>query len=366
MTMPETSKQRSRRIEMDYYRQRDLLGNSKVILAIVGAILALAVGIGVFCSSGAANPGPLIAGHAAFESNCSECHQALTPIGADSVRNLSWLGIEETESVNHTFDACTACHHDSTDPIGDHYQAKMGADWSLRDKNCVLCHADHQGRDFNLTLVSDQRCVQCHQNLDQVCTNQAQTVQLAQDNQSITGFSSQHGDFVSLQQEDPGKVKFDHAQHLLPGQTGSGRDVIRLQDLEPEQRERYREAMERLRDQGGEFADLEINDDSLVQLDCFSCHQFGGAPDSQVSMSADAELGRYLQPISFDRHCSACHSLNLDGRTEKTMPVPHAATWTEMDQWIDAKLSALPATDQGGNPLGIGAVATAPARSKPR
>lgn len=354
----ESGKQRQQRIEMDHYRQRGGIAFSKVALAIAGGLVGVAVlGYSLVDSSGA-NPGPLAEGHAAFEQDCSQCHQTLTPIGSDSVRNLSLLGVSEKASVDHTFKACTACHDGASAPIGDHHRSSMSGDWPLVDKNCAACHIDHQGRDNDLTRMSDQNCTQCHSNLAQVCPSGS----LVQD-KSIESFSGKHAEFASLKGADTGTVTFDHAQHMLPGQPGQGKEAMTLSGLEPNLRERYRAKMLELKATDPNFSDLDTSDTALVQLDCSSCHEFAGTPAGSAQF-ADAELGRHIKPISFDAHCSACHSMNPAGRGENMLPIPHAAPWAELDQWLEAKTGKPQSQRTGSNPTGIGVTSSSPAESQ--
>jgi hypothetical protein len=133
--------------------------------------------------------------------------------------------------------------------------------------------------------------------------------------------------------EDPGRIKFDHAQHMMPGQVDADiRGGFTIGQLAPRDRPRYR------RD-GQEDGDL-------VTLDCSSCHEMSGAPADGKSLIADGELGRYIQPISFDRHCAACHSLNPDVATEISTPLPHAVPWNQVDLLLAANRS-------GGQTLGL-------------
>lgn len=354
-TVPrETGRERSQRIEMDHYRRRGGLAKSKIAMAVIGAGFGVAAMAYALVDSKAVNTGPLSEPHASLEQDCQVCHQTLTPIASDSVRNFGLLGIDQHESIDHTFQSCTSCHRSSEHPIGDHFRDSMTADFQLLDKNCVLCHSEHHGRAHDIALVSEQQCAHCHGQLDSVLVSGSQSVQLGSDNTSIVSFTTQHGDFQSLANGDPGQVTFDHAQHLLPGQPGQGKDVMRLGDLEPEQREQYRRKMEQLKASDAQFADLDTSDDGLVQLDCSSCHQLAGAPQFGVTMTSDSELGRYFAPISFDRHCAACHSINPAGRSENTLPIPHAAPWSEVDTWLAAKSARQPQERAESSPLGVG------------
>ena len=245
MQLRETGKQRSQRIQMDYYRQFSGLALAKTVFALLAGVGAAAVVAHVANTGGGdlANPGPLAAGHAAFEEDCGSCHRDLTPIGRDALRQVSLLGITEERSVEHTYSACTECHLGGGHPIGDHFRAKMEDPWPLDDKNCVPCHIDHQGREQDLTKVADQLCVKCHGRLQDVCRAGQQEVQLGEDNRAIRAFTLEgHGYFPSLMSGDRGQIVFDHAQHLLPGQAAGGKETMLVGDLEPEWREHYRSA----------------------------------------------------------------------------------------------------------------------------
>ncbi len=343
----ETGKQRSQRIELDYYRQRGGLAHSKVALSGVAAVFGIAAIVYSSTHGSVANPAPIAEAHAHFEQDCSSCHTALTPIAKDSVRELSippLLDVNHAKSVQNTFTKCTACHQGSH-PIDNHYKDKMVGDWHLVDENCALCHADHQGRSFDLTHVANDSCVVCHEKLSEVCDGSKQVVQKQQT--SITAFSkSGHGDFLSLAAGDTGRIKFDHAQHLLPGQSRhgeAGKDAMKLDRIDPELRPFYR-----------------ANENGFVVLDCDSCHQLDGAASGSTgSLASASELGKYMQPISFDRHCSACHQANPAGRVEGTLPIPHAAPWSEVDRWIATRL-LIKKQNEIGNPLKIGPQAEVP------
>ena len=101
-----------------------------------------------------------------------------------------------------------------------------------------------------------------------------------------------------------------------------------------------------------------IADDQPVQLDCASCHEMSGLPSSaSVGSALDAEVGRHMKPISFEQHCSACHAMNPAGRGEGTLPIPHAASWMELKQWVVAKFAAADRSPPRDHPLPVGAPA---------
>ena len=348
----ETGKQRSQRIELDYFRQRGKLAKSKGVIAALAGIFGVAAIAYSSVDNSVANPGLVTAAHAKIESNCADCHTPFSPISNDAIRNLSlppFVNIEHQKSIDNTQKKCSACHDGNDASIANpHYRHKMTGDWSVVDKNCVLCHADHKGRDFDLTLVDDSNCVACHGKLPEVCDASQQVVQISRP--SITGFNMQeHGDFQSLGSQDPGRVKFDHAQHLLPGQSAAGaqgKDAMKFDKLPDEFRDKYQSTA-----------------DGLVQLDCSSCHEPSNAPSNGGSPASDAELGRYMTPVSFDQHCVACHQLNPAGRAKDAPPIAHAAPWNETEKLIESqllnKLTQSPRQDI--NPTNLGAINNRPA-----
>ncbi len=326
----ETGKQRSQRIQIDYYRHRGGLHYLKFACVIIGLVGAGAYAAYVLVAGGASHTstGPLAMAHASFESDCEQCHQNFTPIDSRGSR-LDWalVGLDSRESIGHIEAACQECHR-----VGDHHRATMNADWQLEDQDCAGCHIDHQGRNHDLTSVAAKTCVACHGDLNTGCSGSPNV------RASVTRFDGpQHGDFASLQQGDPGTVKFDHHQHMLPGQVSGGdKGAFTIEMLDPSQRARYGKP--------GQDAS------SPVMLDCSSCHEMAGNPDSTNSLIADGELGRYMKPISFDKHCAACHAIHPEPATADSTPLPHAVPWSKIDLLLAATISGARATNQARTP----------------
>ncbi len=311
----ETGKFRSQRIQIDYYRHRGGLYYFKWILSGIALLMSGGYAAYALTSNSASrhlSTGPVAQVHASFENDCGQCHQDYTPLGTDSFQ------LDPAASLSHLESACQKCHK-----VGNHYREVLSADWKVVDQNCALCHSDHQGRDFNLVAVSDAACTQCHSQLSSVCSSNHQP----RVGNQVTQFTKEkHGEFTSLMQGDRGVVKFDHGQHMLAGQVNAGeKGGLTLAMLEPSRREQYR--------QPGQ------SDDALVSMNCASCHEFDGNPDPTSILSGDEELGRYIAPISFDEHCSACHSMNPSGRGDDTLPLPHAAPWAEISLLLETKIN---------------------------
>ncbi|MDG2223920.1 MAG: cytochrome c3 family protein [Rubripirellula sp.] len=314
----ETGKQRSQRIEIDSYRKRTDIHVWRTVCILVGLVTAGLYAAYVIASGGGSqvSTGPVAEAHAAFENDCQQCHQDFTPIGSRGCElNWSLVGLSKAKSVEHTEAACKVCHD-----VGDHYRGKMSEAWQLQDQNCATCHADHQGRLHDLAAVSQSQCTDCHARLADGCVGTPSV------RDSITKFDqASHGEFASLATGDPGSVKFDHQQHMRLGQVDEGnKGAFRLDMMNPANRERYR-------------LDGQADTDA-VQLDCSSCHQMAGNPDPSSNLITDGELGRYIEPISFQQHCSACHSMNPGIATADTTPLPHAAAWSQLDLLLNASL----------------------------
>ena len=256
--------------------------------------------------------GPLAEVHASFEPQCTACHGLGT---GRSIAADAWRLADEASLTQLEF-ACQTCH-----AVEHHFRDRLiSADV---DRNCSGCHRDHQGRNHPLASVSTHTCVLCHADLE-VVTQTDRAPRVRSEIQSFTDDS--HGDFRSLEQ-DRGRIRFDHAQHLRPGQVEKDqRGGMRWDSLETSWQARYRQ-------EGPSKQDL-------VQLDCGDCHQrhpFGG---DAVVTSGDAELGRYFLPVRFEEHCAACHALNYLGRTDELLPLPHAAPWGELQALLTAKREA--------------------------
>lgn len=310
-----TGKSRSQRINIDYYRQKTWLTRSRGLLALLAAALAVGYCVYVFGSGGRSHlsTGPVAMAHASFENDCQQCHLDFTPISADALRFTSNRNLDRLEET------CQKCHR-----VDHHFRDSMKPEFAVIDQHCSGCHTDHQGRDYDMSNVASKKCTQCHGDLPATCKDTSSIEVRA----NITAFTADaHGDFPSLKKGDPGRVKFDHSQHMIPGQVDAGvKGGFTIAMLEPNLRNSYRKSPE----------GTPQGDDALVTLSCADCHQFAGSP-SPPSVG-DNEIGRHIAPISFDQHCAACHSLNVVGKVEETLPLPHAAPWKEVETLIASKL----------------------------
>jgi len=354
-----TGKQRSQRIQIDYYRRKTGLDRWRYVciasaVLIAGSYAALLVwkvppssGRDTFNENGtvgsvSANPlanhfstGKLADAHASFEQECARCHADFTPL--DDNAPSKWfplIGVESEISRVHLEKTCQHCH-----PVGHHFRDLMTADFAAIDQNCSFCHQAHQGRNFELTKIDRSKCGTCHDDLTPVTNVTAQV------RPNVSGFTRvTHGDFVSLDRPDPGRIRFSHAQHLMPGQVGVDvRGGMTIERLSAADRARYRREGQR--------------DTDLVQLQCNDCHTMVGQ-DVVDQLGAELKsvdielLGRSMSPIAFDKHCVACHAISpgiIDVTTGgdasgENLRLPHAETSQMMANVIAASIDGARAT----------------------
>jgi hypothetical protein len=246
--------------------------------------------------------GPISQAHSRFARDCSQCHDpALQP---DPLKPAVF---------NASIDArCEVCHVRHT-----FHQADVVANLS-----CVDCHHEHLGAG-PMQPVTDGNCLSCHGNAAVMAASAQKGLGLpaadfqapTRDNlvyfqpprppmgytQVFQSFEGGHPDF-QIQREhltDPNSLKFDHRIHL----TGNIPKV------------------------------------DGQKLDCAYCHK----PDSH---------GAYMQSISFEKNCQACHALQIDP-TLPDFQIPHPTGDTRADSVRDFLLTlptqyATYATDKKG------------------
>jgi hypothetical protein len=126
---------------------------------------------------------------------------------------------------------------------------------------CSNCHVEHKGV-MRLADTSDRACTQCHADLAGKDRNVPPAVAA-----NISGFDRTHPEFAVIRSGriDPGTVKLNHAVHLKPDLRGPH---------------------------------------GPVQLKCVDCHRAPGT-----------------EPVSYEKDCSGCHTLEFDRRFQE--PAPH-------------------------------------------
>lgn len=295
--MQTTSKQRAQRIDPRYHQAVAPWIRSKRWYALAGVVVGVAVGCWLMSPMGrsAVSTGGLSRAHQAWnETGCEKCHQEFVPIRTDA-----WNG-HHPEFIRQNNQACNACH-----PVPAHHAATTRPD-VLEHQACSQCHREHLGIQASLLSVEDSLCAQCHASIQ----SYASASTLARTN--VTDFNKDHPTFgLESMEKDPSAFKFSHIQHMRPGQPKTPGDATakHLDQLPAEDRLRYR-------------ADPATQ---LVTLDCRDCH----SPDIAASDGSASPDQRRFQPVSFERHCAACHG--LDG-------IPHGLDRERTQAAIEARL----------------------------
>lgn len=300
-----TSREQVSRIDRGYYRRASPLRSWRTWLCVAGLVAAAGWSAwGWFDGPRHLAPGPVVAAHARWERDCNACHVPFTPIKEDT-----WLSTDRTRAA---MDAkCESCHRSAA-----HHPLQVAAEVG----SCASCHADHRGRGADISRVADRTCTECHADIEKhrlpaLAGTEAASVAPSAVTMPITRFDDEHHPPFASLAADPGKLKFSHGRHMTAGLVfgGPSRDgPLTYAKLAPGDRARLMPA-------GAAEMDL-------VQLSCASCHEFASSQSAgdvrQVSgQLTAAQPGAYALPVSFERHCVACHALPYDpAAPERTMP----------------------------------------------
>lgn len=307
----QTGKTRVRRIPLDYHRTPGLAGRWRSLAFAIPIAAAAAYVLWVAATPrGEAHlsTGPLSLAHAALESNCAACHESLTPIAGDAFR------INPKASIEQNANRCLICHQ-TIYPHGE----RLSDSGHLADRNCAACHQEHLGLANRLIPINDQTCTDCHGAVQKLvaATRPEATVASPSDipPRAVVDFSREgHGEFKSLvsasitpdAEPNSAGIRFDHAQHMAPGQVLPGRrGAMTLDRIPTAERDRYR--------QPGQ------HDAAIVQLDCAACHTY----TTGTTSAAAHQWSKTSLPIRFDQHCAACHPLSAPGQREGQAGIPH-------------------------------------------
>ncbi len=281
---PRTTKKLAQRIDLNYFKRPHPLRRWRFLLSV--GLPALAVfwlaWYGVTRNNQVYSSGRMSRAHAVLTAQCADCHVKET-------------GTFRAEASDH---ACLACHD------GPIHHANQ-----VFTPDCSSCHREHRGP-VRLAATSDASCTQCHASL---ATRGAPT-QFAHD---IEGFATRHPEFAAVQpgSTDPGTIKLNHSVHMKLNLRGP---------------------------------------DGLVQLDCSDCHRapavnqpwrYGLAQFQAVSAAPQpdplfgAPTRAYMAPVSYAKHCAACHPLQFDKRFAESAPhdtpeVVHAFVVNKFQQYI--------------------------------
>ncbi len=307
----ETGKQRQSRIEQDYYRHDDMVRH-RAMLGFVAMLVALAwlvaaprldarraPHIRLFEHTSLASPGPLARSHAMWETECRGCHVDFQSMSGETVSPLRWLSSGKRAGSSDA--QCQSCH---AGPV--HHSNQVAGDVPA----CAACHREHRGSEVDLKRSEDRRCTGCHESLKSEPGSKAPEVAVSVSR--LDGDRSHHPEFslIAKHEADPGKLKFNHAQHLAKGipllSDGKEKPLWTFAQLGESDRRRY-----------GWKPGTPL--DAGVQLDCTHCHQADGeesVPDPKRAAATGLPprtSGAYMMPITYENQCRACHPLRFGG-----------------------------------------------------
>jgi hypothetical protein len=259
-----TTKLLAKRHDLDYFKKGSPIRVWQWRLALVALIAALGwISVSAARSSTAFSSGPISSSHAVFGQKCETCHKP-------AIAGTGFLPVGFGSSKSVPDSACESCH-----TVGLHH-----ANQTVATKQCSTCHIEHVGA-MHLATAPVSGCTQCHGNLE-VRTLPANIAT------HIDTFTKGHPDFRALRTATPEMreaafgLKFNHADHLKQGLTGSP-------------------------------------DGSKVTLQCSYCHQVEDPAGKDTAHS-----GR-MANVNFERSCQSCHSLDFSAKVKEQAPHVEAA-----------------------------------------
>ncbi len=238
--------------------------------------------------------GPLSAGHATFEGDCSTCHLAEARWGEVSTP------------------ACTRCHERPGIAPGafgflahyvygseDHARAVVRGS----ESGCVACHVEHQGRATDLTMVGDAKCNACHE---------------------FGRFEDDHPEFEFLRNDvaENSHLEFQHFQHV--------RELARRQSLGVDELEATCASCHQPERDGAHFKPISFD------AHCSACHLNGAtathwlpvADGDGIGVASWETLAASLLPVDVAR--AAVNPTAFQTRGGKVMRktrLRHADPW---------------------------------------
>lgn len=216
------------------------------------------------------SPGPISQAHASIANDCTKCH------------NLKASQIPRTVTQSSMDAACLSCHVAYT----------LHRSNTVRTHACVQCHQEHVTSGLMLT-VDSANCLSCHSD--------------------ATGMQASAELGRSLPVEAFQQVPADGRTYYLPKRPADGYTTVmvafdRGHPAFQIQRENLRDP-NTLKFNHQRHFQADIPATAQGKLTCSSCHQ----PDAN---------GAYMQPLSFEKNCASCHSLQFDQRNPD-LTIPH-------------------------------------------
>jgi hypothetical protein len=286
-----TTKLLAKRHDLDYFKKGSPIRMWQWRLALVCLITAVVwITATSLRSASAFSSGPISSSHAIFGQKCETCHKPI-------IAGAGFLPVGFGSSRKVPDSACESCH-----TVGAHHASQ-----TVENKACSTCHIEHVGA-MHLASAPISGCTQCHAKLE-VRTLPASVAT------NIDSFTKGHPDFrplrnISATEHDAAfGLKFNHADHLKEGLTGTGTPGPGLKEVSA----------------------------NKVTLDCAYCH---GVEDPKGRDTAHS--GR-MANVSFERSCQSCHSLDFDKRVKEQ--VPHAEAAVAL-KFVQAKMAEVAPGDK--------------------
>jgi cytochrome c553 len=171
------------------------------------SLAALLIMLSKFSWTEALAPGPLTLNHAQIlnrnstSNRCAACHEA----GAKSVGDWALSLVSSSFLPTPQSSLCLKCHQASggrqppdsfllPHGVSPEWLATHTAGKQTHEIACAACHREHQGKDHDLTAMSNQQCQTCHA-------------------KSFHSFASGHPEFTNWPFEKPSPIAFNHAVH---------------------------------------------------------------------------------------------------------------------------------------------------------
>ena len=274
-----TTKGRAKRIALDYFKRPHPFRSAKLLLSIALPLVAAGwlIVAAVRGDQRLYSSGPVSAAHTMFGARCGDCHAAAAGAAAAGFTPRAAFFVPVSDRT------CSVCHEG---PVHHGSQAFTPA--------CSSCHFEHKSR-TRLVDLGDRQCTQCHVSLE---TKEGHGPAFAA---KIADFQSGHPEFAvnvvrdgrrararlddKAAPRDAAQIKLNHAVHLKAGLKG-------LDDVKA---------------RTGKLGLIER--DGKPALNCTYCHRLDA---HRVS----------IEPVSFTRHCTACHPLDVDARLADAV-APH-------------------------------------------
>ena len=287
-----TTKALAKRIDLSYFKKPHPFRAARRVLIVAVCIGALAWW-GVSYLRGREmmyNPGPVALVHAMWSNDCGVCH--------DPHKSGRF-----SKSVSD--ESCLQCHDGAIHHANQVTLIGIGSDGRQHAARCAACHIEHRGHEA-LMASSDAFCTRCHADL---ANHDAKPHELVLQT-AVTRFdSSHHPQFGRLLPTtnpsnresvwyDTTPLAFNHAKHMPMEQIKARCDLchnpMALQPIATHPT-------------GQAISPPFLTDRDLA----FQGHDHPLRPPPWPSDVAGSFGQRYMQPVSYARHCASCHTMKL-------------------------------------------------------